>query len=63
MVASDVRAALTDDLQNSGIEETFGASNRLRITTSYLANDESTEADQKVEQAVKSIKGRAAGQT
>jgi SecD/SecF fusion protein len=54
MVASDVRAALTDDLQNSGIEvKTFGASNRLRITTSYLANDESTEADQKVEQAVK----------
>ncbi|WP_133271751.1 protein translocase subunit SecDF [Hymenobacter radiodurans] len=53
MVASDVRESLTDDLAEAGIEvKTFGAPNRLRITTSYLANDESTVADQKVEQAV-----------
>ncbi|GAB2455682.1 protein translocase subunit SecDF [Hymenobacter qilianensis] len=54
MVASDVRAGLADELEGAGTEvKTFGAPNRLRITTSYLANDESTEADQKVEQAVK----------
>ncbi|MCC2545523.1 protein translocase subunit SecDF [Hymenobacter sp. BT175] len=59
IVASDVRTALGDDLQGAGIEvKTFGAPNRLRITTSYLAGDESAAADQQVEQAVR--KGLAA---
>ncbi|GAA4367657.1 protein translocase subunit SecDF [Hymenobacter saemangeumensis] len=54
VVASDVRTALGDELQGAGIEvKTFGAPQRLRITTSYLAGDESTVADQKVEQAVR----------
>lgn len=53
MVASNVRAALSDEFEGTGTEvKTFGAPNRLRITTSYLANDESVAADQKVEQAV-----------
>ncbi|WP_324675920.1 protein translocase subunit SecDF [Hymenobacter sp. GOD-10R] len=52
-VASDVREALTDDFKGAGTEvKTFGAENRLRITTGYLAEDESVAADKKVEQAL-----------
>ncbi|SHI65831.1 protein translocase subunit secF [Hymenobacter daecheongensis DSM 21074] len=52
-VASDVKEALAKDFQGAGTEvKTFGAENRLRITTSYLANDESTAADTKVQEAL-----------
>ncbi|MCC2546817.1 protein translocase subunit SecDF [Hymenobacter sp. BT175] len=52
-VASEVREALADDFQNAGTEvKTFGAENRLRITTSYLSADESVAADQKVRAAL-----------
>ncbi|MDX5348923.1 MAG: protein translocase subunit SecDF [Hymenobacteraceae bacterium] len=51
--ASEVRSELVDDFNNAGTEvKTFGASNRLKIITSYLADDESTEADNKVEAAL-----------
>ncbi|WP_242923364.1 protein translocase subunit SecDF [Pontibacter liquoris] len=51
--ATGVRTALVDDFKNEGTEvKTFGASNRLKITTSWLANDESTEADQQVKAAL-----------
>ncbi|MGV3502201.1 MAG: protein translocase subunit SecDF [Adhaeribacter sp.] len=51
--ASDVRSALLDEFKDAGTEvKTFGASNRLKITTSYLADDESTEADQTVQTAL-----------
>jgi SecD/SecF fusion protein len=51
--ASDVRTALLNDFKDAGTEvKTFGASNRLKITTSYLADDESTEADQTVQAAL-----------
>ena len=51
--ASDVRNALVDDFQEAGTEvKTFGASNRLKITTSWLADDESLEADEKVKAAL-----------
>lgn len=51
--ASDVRSALLDEFKDAGTEvKTFGASNRLKITTSYLADDESTEADQTVQKAL-----------
>ncbi|MBC6990738.1 protein translocase subunit SecDF [Hymenobacter sp. BT491] len=47
--ASDVKEALNDDFKGAGTEvKTFGAANRLRITTGYLAEDESTAGDQKV---------------
>ncbi|MCB2407212.1 protein translocase subunit SecDF [Hymenobacter lucidus] len=52
-VASDVKEALADDFKGAGTEvKTFGAANRLRITTGYLAEDESTAADEKVQNAL-----------
>ena len=53
--ASEVRTTLMDDFKGSGTDvKTFGASNRLKITTSYLAEDESTQADQTVQAALES---------
>jgi SecD/SecF fusion protein len=53
VVASDVRSAVLDNVENAGLEvKTFGADNQLKITTSYLIDDESDEADKKVEQAL-----------
>jgi SecD/SecF fusion protein len=46
MVASEVREQLVDDFKNSGTEvKTYGANNQLKITTSYLTDDESETAD------------------
>jgi SecD/SecF fusion protein len=51
--ASDVRSALDDEFQGAGTEvKTYGASNRLKITTSYLAQEESTTADENVKAAL-----------
>lgn len=51
--APDVRAALTDDFGNSAPEvKTYNGDNQLKITTSYLIDDESAEADKKVEEAL-----------
>ncbi|MDN5201608.1 protein translocase subunit SecDF [Fulvivirgaceae bacterium BMA10] len=53
VVTSDLEVALTDDFENNGTEvKTFGASNVLKVTTSYLVEDESDEADQKVKEAM-----------
>jgi SecD/SecF fusion protein len=53
VVASDMRVALTDNFENAGTEvKTYDADNVLKITTSYLVNDESIEADERVEQAL-----------
>ncbi|RSK45921.1 protein translocase subunit SecDF [Hymenobacter perfusus] len=54
VVASDVRDLLTDEyFGGAGTEvKTFGAENRLRITTGYLATDEGADADKKVEEAM-----------
>ena len=49
VVSSNVADAIRPVFQGSGLEvKQFGAPNRLRITTSYLADDESSVADQKV---------------
>ncbi len=49
MVASNVADQLRPAFKGSGIEvKQYGASNRLRVTTSYLATDESTAADNNV---------------
>ncbi len=54
--ASSIETALEDDFENTGVEvKTFGATNKLKITTSYLVEDEATEADNKVRAAL--IKG------
>jgi len=51
--ASEVRSALLDDFKGQGTEvKTFGSSNRLKITTSYLAENESTQADESVRTAL-----------
>ncbi len=49
MVASNVADQLRPAFKGSGIEvKQYGAPNRLRVTTSYLATDESTAADKQV---------------
>jgi SecD/SecF fusion protein len=51
--ASEMKVALTSHFENAGTEvKTYGASNMLKITTSYLVNDESQEADDQVQQAL-----------
>ena len=51
--ASDVRTALLDNFQDKGTEvKTFGAATRLKVTTSYLIENESTEADETVQAAL-----------
>jgi SecD/SecF fusion protein len=62
--ASDVRSALDDEFKGKGTEvKTFGAANRLKVTTSYLAEDESTVADETVQaalvQGLKEYQGQA----
>ena len=53
MVASDVRIALEPAFKGTGLEvKQFGQPNRLRITTGYLAEDESSAADTKVAAAL-----------
>ncbi|SDY73797.1 protein translocase subunit SecDF [Hymenobacter psychrophilus] len=54
VVASDARDYLTkNNFAGAGTEaKTFGTDNRLRITTGYLADDESTAADDKVKTAL-----------
>ena len=53
VTASKVKAALLDDFENAGTEvKTFDATNQLKITTSYLVEDESTETDKKVKAAL-----------
>ncbi|WP_308239903.1 protein translocase subunit SecF [Hymenobacter sp. J193] len=53
VAADEVRTALLENFQGAGTEvKTFGANNRLRITTGYLADDESLAADQKARTAL-----------
>ncbi|SIQ54910.1 protein translocase subunit SecDF [Pontibacter lucknowensis] len=53
IAAPDVRSALLDDFESAGTEvKTFGASNRVKITTSWLADDESIQADERVKAAL-----------
>jgi SecD/SecF fusion protein len=49
IVSSDVADAIRPVFQGAGLEvKQYGATNRLRITTGYLADDESQAADRKV---------------
>jgi SecD/SecF fusion protein len=51
--ATEVRTALLDDFKNTGIEvKTYNGENQLKVTTSYLIDEESAEADKQVEQAL-----------
>jgi len=49
VVASDLKTSLSGSFENAGTEvKTYGANNVVKITTSYLVNDESSGADEKV---------------
>jgi SecD/SecF fusion protein len=49
IVSSDVADAIRPVFQGAGLEvKQYGATNRLRITTGYLADDETQAADKKV---------------
>ncbi|MBC7446902.1 MAG: protein translocase subunit SecDF [Hymenobacteraceae bacterium] len=53
--AADAREAVLPGFQNAGTEaKTYGGDRRLKITTSYLADDESASADKKVEESLMS---------
>jgi SecD/SecF fusion protein len=53
MVPSKLKTDLTPYFENQGTEvKTYGSSNILKVTTAYLIEDESTEADSKVEKAL-----------
>lgn len=62
VVASELKVELADDFQNTSTEvKTYGSNNVLKVTTSYLVTDESTEADKTVEQALKDGISKATG--
>jgi SecD/SecF fusion protein len=56
VVASDLRDGLNDYFEGNGTEvKTYGSDSKVKITTSYLVEDESADADKKVEAAL--VKG------
>ncbi len=46
---TDVRNQLTDEFEAAPEVKTFGTSNQVKVTTSYLIDDNSEDADQRVE--------------
>ncbi|MBT34004.1 MAG: protein translocase subunit SecDF [Thalassobius sp.] len=57
VVPSELEVALQKNLENSGVEvKTYGSAEgeKLKITTNYMVDNESTEADSLVSEAVKS---------
>lgn len=49
MVASDVLVGMKEQFKDAGTEvKTYGSADKLKITTSYLAEDDNNEADAKV---------------
>ncbi|HET8860883.1 protein translocase subunit SecDF [Marivirga sp.] len=53
ITASEAREALLPHLEGATAEvKTYGSNNQLKITTSYMIDDNSNEADKKVESAV-----------
>ncbi len=48
----DIRTQLTDNFETAPEVKTFGSANQVKITTSYLIDDDSEDADQNVEDAL-----------
>ncbi len=54
---SEIRSQLTDAFGGAPEVKTFGSSNQVKVTTSYLIEDNTVEADEKVETALTSTLG------
>ena len=53
VVASDIKDKLVDDFQSQGTEvKTYNSNNKIKVTTTYLIEDETEEADKKVQAAL-----------
>ena len=53
VVPSELKVALADNFEGSGVEvKTYDSNSKLKVTTSYMVYDESDEADQAVEKAL-----------
>ncbi|HZY80598.1 MAG TPA: protein translocase subunit SecDF [Cyclobacteriaceae bacterium] len=53
VVATDVRVALANSFENQGTEvKNYGGNNVLKVTTSYLIDDDSDQADEKIKNAL-----------
>lgn len=51
--ATELKVDLASSFDNQGLEvKNYGSNNRVKVTTSYLINEESEEADQRVRQAL-----------
>lgn len=51
VVASDLKVALSNQFEGVGTEvKTFGANNIMKVTTSYMVDEESSESDEMVKQ-------------
>jgi len=51
--ATELKVALTESFQNQGTEvKNFGSNNIVKVTTSYLVDEESDEADDKVRETL-----------
>ena len=53
VTSTEVKAALVDNFENAGTEvKTYGSNAQLKVTTSFLSNDDSEEADVRVRNAL-----------
>ncbi len=53
VVATDMKVALNESFENSGVEvKNYGSDKVMKVTTSYLVDDESDVADDKVKNAL-----------
>ena len=53
VVATDMKVAISESFENSGLEvKNFGSDKVMKVTTSYLVDDESEAADDKVKNAL-----------
>jgi len=53
VIASDLKVGITESFEDASTEvKTYDSNNKVKVTTSYLVNDESTDADEKVEQTL-----------
>ena len=53
VVATDMKVALTESFQNVGTEvKNYGSNNVVKVTTSYLIDDDSEDADEKVKSSL-----------